>query len=888
MKKVFLLTIALFLLATLSVADTVNIGQIWKKNKTASANQVQRVGFFYNVKQTILVLQIPNLRDFVLSGGSAAIYWNADNNKSTGRFADKGFDFQFNIHPKCKSYDLIYWDSNVRSDLVRNSSQGISINGDKLIIAIPSTLLNVCKIADNINFQIALFLNKRRVDGFSFNAKLPTKETPFFCTYTPVKTTSVIVKDSPAGNGISIPAYYTGNGTIRAVGVYRDVQKVIFAIVAPKIEKGDSLTIYWNSDGNRNTGRFAGRLGVDVQFIANLFEQNIKVFVYPPDQGNKHKKALTVYDDDFLIEAKNNVIFVAFKNETMEQVKLAQKNSMELVYMRGNQRERIPIELDLSNTSIGYIPEKLNFVRFGSLRQVRDKKALAIPLKNTPKGISIWDCQAERFEEKESTPKFAPAVDSFKIEAARNEMENLFFAIERKEPFSSLSLVPDKFIHTSGKILDKAAVSIKYADFVINDRNDKFTDVLLPKFPGRKVKRQFAVLSIKVPKNALSGIYNGSIAMTIDNKVVSNIPVKLEVFNFVLPEKSTFATAFAIKKSYISKKFRNRKVANNLFNALHKQAIKMRYGVRLLGADPKITLVDGKLNVDWSKYDKAKKDFNKYFNISQLTQLQLGSHDNFNRWNNLLKKKYKDTNDIEFKSVWEQFVINAIQHHREQKFIDNTLFIIWDEPYSRWNDIINAAKVIRKHGPEIPIGIFINKYKPELEEYIDVWLVSFGAIAQMRTNPKLAKKRVWLYNSGGVRDFRLPSSDLRGYYLLAWKYDIAGYLYSEINCIDQTGMKDGYFYNNYPTHTWMYVSNDGNMLYDSWRQLLVADGLDDYDYIKLYAEQLTKQGKKLPKWLKEKFPSFNKVNGSVEFSMDTITEWNVLRRRIARELESNL
>ena len=254
------------------------------------------------------------------------------------------------------------------------------------------------------------------------------------------------------------------------------------------------------------------------------------------------------------------------------------------------------------------------------------------------------------------------------------------------------------------------------------------------------------------------------------------------------------------------------------------------------------------------------------------------------RWNGILKKQYKDSNDPEFQSVWEQFVIESVRHHREQKFVDNTLFIIWDEPYSCWNDIIYAAKVIRKHGPEFPIGIFIDKFKPELDKYIDIWLVSSGAIAKMRTAPGMEKKRVWLYNSGGVRDFRIPSSDLRGYYLLAWKYNIAGYLYSEINCIEHCKFKDGYFYNTYPTHTWMYVSNNGDKLYDSWRQLLIADGLDDYDYIKLYAECLKKQGKELPKWLVEKFPSFNTADGSVVFAIDTVAEWQNLRRRIAAEL----
>lgn len=83
--------------------------------------------------------------------------------------------------------------------------------------------------------------------------------------------------------------------------------------------------------------------------------------------------------------------------------------------------------------------------------------------------------------------------------------------------------------------------------------------------------------------------------------------------------------------------------------------------------------------------------------------------------------------------------------------------------------------------------------QPLLENYIDIWLVPFSGLAGMRTNPKLAEKRVWLYNSGGVRNFRLPAADLRGFYLLAYRYKIEGFLSSEINMIAQSGCENGRF-----------------------------------------------------------------------------------------------
>ena len=81
----------------------------------------------------------------------------------------------------------------------------------------------------------------------------------------------------------------------------------------------------------------------------------------------------------------------------------------------------------------------------------------------------------------------------------------------------------------------------------------------------------------------------------------------------------------------------------------------------------------------------------------------------------------------------------------------------------------------------------------------------------------------------------------------------------------------------------MYADNSGKQIFDSWRQHLTADGLDDFDYLKLYKSALEKQGRKLPAWLTDKFPSFGK-SGEIVFKIDTVADWNTLRERIAREL----
>ena len=145
-------------------------------------------------------------------------------------------------------------------------------------------------------------------------------------------------------------------------------------------------------------------------------------------------------------------------------------------------------------------------------------------------------------------------------------------------------------------------------------------------------------------------------------------------------------------------------------------------------------------------------------------------------------------------------------------------------------------------------------------------------------------KRVWLYNSNGVNNFKLPASDLRSFFFLADRCGIEGFLSSEINVVSKTGCKNGIYYNHYPQHCLFYVSNDGKEVFDSWRLVLLRQGFNDYDYLALYKKLLKKKGKSVPGWLVEAEPSFD-PKGMPDFRIDTMAELDKLKDRIAREIE---
>ena len=882
-KNIFF-TAALIYCSVVS-AQKIEVKQCWSR-PAAKSGQLESFGLYRDQKNIILALRVPGLQKLISGRGHAGIYWNCDNDINTGRFSGKqGVDIQFNINFRKKTFDVIHWQGNSRSNLAVNASAGLRLDNDTAVISLPPELFNAVKIAERSTARIVLLAGKKQSDAVKFTITPAAEDAPAVCFAVQEKPESVAVDKPVSGKGIAVPVCLERKGMIKAAGIYRDDKKTVFGFVMPAIAPDDALLLYWNSDNNINTGRFPGRLGVDIQFNFTLDKKQLKVVVHEFDKnhGKLTKRSLTVYEDDYLIEEKNGVLFIAFKNETMASVKVNNTGFLEAVYRHNRSGERFIINFDFDRPGKKYLPQNLDFVRFGSVQKMRNKTAKAIPLKKFSSSVSVWDCGSERFAENEAAPAFAPAVEHFEMKAAKNESERLFFAVENRDVIKTMNIKTGNFRNTDGKVLKADNFYIRYADFVINDRNEKVTDILLPEFPGHQVKRQFVMLGTKVPANAAPGVYFGALELSVNGKTAGKIPVRLEVFNFLLPEKSALPTAFAIKRSRVSERFRDRRTALSLTEQLLEQARRMRYGVRLMRNEPKVKLVNGKLQIDWNAYEQEKRTFHRSFPIAQHTHFQLGSHDQFIRWNSILKKQYKDAEDPEFKSVWEQFVKASYSWHKSNGLMDKTLFIIWDEPYTRWNDIISAAKVIRKHAPDMPIGIFIDRYQPLLEKYIDIWLVGAPAIAWMRTAPGMENKRVWFYNTVGMRNFRRPAADLRGYYLLAFKYNIEGLLYSAINCLNYISYKDGYYHNDYPNHTWMYADNSGKQIFDSWRQHLTADGLDDFDYLKLYKSALEKQGRKLPAWLTDKFPSFGK-SGEIVFKIDTVADWNTLRERIAREL----
>ena len=869
--------------AMLSSVFALDIPVLWERKNAAKDFQSAQAGFLQKDGKYYLAVTIKNLPAMAKQKGNIGVYWNFDGDLATGRFPQKqGVDLQINFNMQRIHATLIRWQDNSKRKDINNLCEPV-FNGDNLLIPVPSEVVKDIKFTGKSTVGVYFNANGKRSDYIAFDTASSAK---------PGKVISFTAKaeksyPAPAPGDVVTKLVWKRNTTrefkVSEAGVFQDDQKYIFAFRINGLQKmmagKASAGFYWNSDGDLATGRFPKKQGVDVQFNIDLKNRRLNIVRW----GNKDHNYLTVYEDDYLIEAVDDVLYIGLRKPVLTRCKVNNSGTFTFQYnVNGPLADRIYCTYDFNAPGKGKILPALKFTRFGALKSNRVKKAYAAPVTRPGAAATVWDCGAERFSPDEKTPAFSTPIPALQLKAARGETTSFFFAVEKSSVFRSLQIVPGTL--TGGKNqLAADTQNIQYADYISDDRDNLFTDILMPSFPGKPVKRQFAVWHLSIPRDAAAGVYRGALKIVIDGKADKDIPVEVTVYDFAIPEIPAMRSAFSIKNGHLSPLKFDRLTKRNIYHTMLKRGAAFRFGPRLPGIEPKFKLdKDGKLQIFWDDFDRqAKYLFNELkVNTIQLPPGQLGSHDKFIRWNSILKKNYQNCDDPEFQSVLKQYAREYADHMKQLGFSDKMLFVIWDEPYGL-EEPLKGARIVREAAPEIPIGIFTDRADASAKN-IDIWLVTLQAVAE--TIKKAPGKRIWLYNSNGVNNFKLPASDIRSFFYLADKTGIEGFLSSEINVVSKSGCKDGVYFNHYPQHCLFYVSNDGKEVFDSWRLVLLRQGFNDYDYLAIYRKLLAKAGKPVPSWLTDAEPGFD-AEGMPDFKVDTMKELDQLRDRIAREIE---
>jgi hypothetical protein len=165
---------------------------------------------------------------------------------------------------------------------------------------------------------------------------------------------------------------------------------------------------------------------------------------------------------------------------------------------------------------------------------------------------SLWWCSSGW---KVSRTRPAPRTpgEAIRIRAARNEVEAAQVVVRPGKPLQGLTALPGPLAGPDGAAIPAAAVEILKVRYVDVERPTDATGCAAPwpdplpplkgpvdLEPGRN---QPFWVRVKVPRDAKAGTYAGTIALRADGWT-AEAPLRVEVYDFVLPDRMTCESAF--------------------------------------------------------------------------------------------------------------------------------------------------------------------------------------------------------------------------------------------------------------------------------------------------------------------------------------------------------
>ncbi len=213
--------------------------------------------------------------------------------------------------------------------------------------------------------------------------------------------------------------------------------------------------------------------------------------------------------------------------------------------------------------------------------------------------------------------------DAMVIRSARNEAEAVQLVIRPAADLTGLTAAAGRLRSDTGDVLSAEAVEILRVDYVTTTRaTDRSATVgqwpdPLPRLDGpmdlTANRTQPLWIRVTVPKEAKEGVYSGQIRLKADN-FRATIPLRVEVYDFTLPDRASCTTAFGFSASNVFK-----------YHGLKTQADKRRVLDKYFAnfAAHRISPYDpaplDKIQVTWPKVSPPPSRFKDWQNLQIVT-----------------------------------------------------------------------------------------------------------------------------------------------------------------------------------------------------------------------------------------------------------------------------
>jgi len=521
------------------------------------------------------------------------------------------------------------------------------------------------------------------------------------------------------------------------------------------------------------------------------------------------------------------------------------------------------------------------------------------------------------------------------IRAARNEAEAEQLVVRPTVFLSGLTLRPTALTGPGGAVIPTENIEVLKVRYVnVTKPTDKSSvpglwPDPLPSFKGpielEANKNQPFWVRVKVPRQVPAGIYSGNIRLTAKNYKAS-VTLRVEVYDFVLPDRMTCTTAFGFslgnvfRYQRLSDSQQRRQVIEKYWANFSAHHISPYDPAPLDGFKvtwPKITdsIKPEQLKpiFDWSAWDKAmQRAIDQYhFNSFRLRIPGLGGGSFHARYEPELLGFTEET--PQYQAAFTAYGHELAEHLREKGWLDEAFIYWFDEPAPKDYDfVMNGFHKLKQAAPDLN-RMLTEQVEPALIGGPNIWCpVSRNYKHEPAEERRRHGEKFWWYVCTGPKApyctlfIDHPGTELRVWLWQSWKRKIDGILVWQTNYWtssaaypdrenpqnpyeDPMGWRSGYSTPKGEKRPW--GNGDGRFIYppeaaadahpsepvldgpvDSIRWEMLRDGIEDYEYLAILQRLLKDKKDKLTVQEQQKFAALLEVSESITKDMTTFTK----------------
>ena len=378
-------------------------------------------------------------------------------------------------------------------------------------------------------------------------------------------------------------------------------------------------------------------------------------------------------------------------------------------------------------------------------------------------------------------------------------------------------------------------------------------------------------IEVYVPRQTPPGNYEGNLAFQIHGKTKANIPLTLRVWNFTLPSTSSFPTTFGFNgltavRQHLGKYTSDADIRR--FTALYRKAA-LWHRISLHGGSmvpPRFSFEGTRINVDWTDYDAELSPFLDGNAIPSDEPLYGAKATTVG-----MRTPPSLKDDQQKLLYWKALAT----HFRYRGWFSRLFNYLRDEPKpENFDEVLHEAQLVHKADSQIRNLVTAPLHK-EWSGAIDIWTPLINCfewkpwsqgfcipmVSRSGYEEEIAKGAdLWWYQSCASHGCSIVGGDYyRGWpsYMidasgvsnrimpwLAWKYDIRGELYYNIDEMysrPNDAWNDVYLFGGNGDGTLVYPGRPSNIggttdiPIESIRLKIIRDGLEDYEYLRLLA-----------------------------------------------------